>query len=50
MLQDEVQVNEQLIGDEEVWDEWGNRLVTWSLIAAIVGLVFTSFLINFFLV
>ena len=50
MLQEEVQVNEQLTSDEEVWDEWGNRFVTWSLSAAIAVLVSMSFLINFFLV
>ena len=50
MLQDEVQVSEPLSTDDEVWDEWGNRIVTWSLSLAIAGLVFLSFFINFFLV
>ncbi|MEJ2142559.1 MAG: hypothetical protein P8Y24_09440 [Gammaproteobacteria bacterium] len=48
MLQEEVQVNKTLTSDEKLWDVWGNRFVTWSLTVAIVGLVFTSFLINFF--
>ena len=50
MLQEEVQANEPLASEEEVWDGWENRLVTWSLTAAIAALVFTSLLINFFLV
>ena len=50
MLQDEVQISEPLTTEDEVWDEWGNRVVTWSLSLAIAGLVFISFLINFFLI
>ena len=50
MLQEEGQANKSLAGEEEVWDGWENRLVTWSLTAAIGVLVFTSLLINFFLV
>jgi hypothetical protein len=50
MLQDGVQANESLASEKEVWDEWENRLVTWSLTAAIVALVIASLLINFFLV
>ena len=50
MLQDEVQVDKTITSDEEVWDAWGNRLVTWSLTVAIMGLVLTSFMINFFLI
>ena len=50
MLQDEVEANESLASEEEVWDGWENKLVTWSLTAAIAALIFTSLLINFFLV
>ena len=51
MLQDEVGVSESLTSDDDdVWDEWGNRIVTWSLSLAIAGLVGISFFINFFLV
>lgn len=50
MLQDEVQISEPLTTEDEAWDEWGNRVVTWSLSLAIAGLVFISFLINFFLI
>jgi hypothetical protein len=50
MLQDEVQVSNQLTNDDEVWDDMGNRVVTWSLSFAIAGLLAISFLINFFLI
>lgn len=50
MLQDEVQASEPLTTDEEIWDEWGNKVVTWSLSLAITGLIGISFVINFFLV
>jgi hypothetical protein len=37
---------EELFTNPEPWEPWENKLVLWSIVAAIVSLVILGFLIN----
>ena len=50
MLQKEMQANNELLDETNNFDDWANKVVTWSLSIAIAGLVFIGMVINFFLV
>ena len=50
MLPKNMQASDELFNDSNDFDEWTNKVVTWSLSLAITGLVFLGMLINFFLV
>lgn len=50
MLQKEMQANDELFDEPDNFDDWGSKVVTWSLSLAIAALVFVGMMINFFLV
>lgn len=50
MLQKEMQADDKLFEDTDNFDDWGSKVVTWSLSLAIAGLVFVGMVINFFLI
>lgn len=40
---------EELFTNPEEWEPWENKLVIWSIVAGIVGLVILGILINWFI-
>lgn len=40
---------DELFTNPEPWESWESKLVLWSILAAIIGLVILGFLINWFI-
>ncbi len=48
-LSGEIEVGEGVMGEPETWELWETKLVLWSLLIGIAGLVVLGILINIFL-
>lgn len=48
-LSGDIEVGEGVMGEPEAWEMWETKLVLWSLLIGIAGLIVLGILINIFL-